>query len=945
MWKCFYRILLSTLLLFSFLNSEIYAQAPPNIKWYKINTGKYEIVFPPELEYEARKLANIVVELDTRVGASLDLEINKVTIILDNVNSYSNAYAALMPRYSKFYHTPPSNYLYYEDWTLLLAIHEIRHIAQYDKMNTKFGKVYYFLFGQSGTAVLNSLLLPRWFSEGDSVYLETQLSKTGRGRLPEFTMMSRTLLLSDRPLSYSTAFYGSYRKPGLGPYELGYLLVSHVRRKYGEETWGNIMNHIAKHSYFPPWLFSRTLERFTGKTKRELYAEALKELRTYWQQPETDALEVLKPINPDKRVFTEYRYPSPGLANEIYGLKYGSFDHHAIIKIDKKGKEKTLKLVPWDVEILSSRSGKFAWEETIYGVRYYTSRSIIKVYDLNTGKTKKIQSKLNLKNPAISPDGEKLAALGFDKSGRGFITFWNTQTATLINMGDLPKDETPVAISWGNSNDSLSVVAQTWKGRKIYSYNYNKGRLKLLAGNIPVYLDSPFAYKEWIFFHGTFGGLDNIFAYNLNNKKYFQVTNVRYGAFDPFISPDGNTLYYTDFDADGRNIVKKAVKPSEWVEVKSEIVNPVLMKEESQESIDWEKTALTDVDIPTKRYSTLLNGLNFHSWTILPLPYFSGMMLSLRSTDKMNTLDVGFSSNYIDLNNYSIAGSVNFRALYPIISLTAGTGEYKGKIYKNKQKVPVSGEYKWANSYIILPFNLSRGLWNHQFYFGPVGGVYDVAAYKENNVSILNEINTEYYYGAFFEHYLHKNGNKSLFSFSPDYTQSIYAQYTRNAMLSQNGVDENLFIYSLISFPGIFQNHAFTFFAEYQQSDYRTVVSANNQLGSFPRGYSAISIDNIIMHSANYSFPLLYPDMNLIPGTLFLYCKLITANLFYDYAIIGNYELQQKVFSSTGVDVLFEIVPFDLGFSFETGFRVVYLFNKDQTVVEPVLKLFIQLAF
>ncbi|MES0491448.1 MAG: hypothetical protein ABUK01_15745 [Leptospirales bacterium] len=942
MWNFIYRTLLSTCLLFVFLNSGLFAQAPPGIKWYKINTGKYEIVFPAELEYEARKLANIVNELDTRVGASIDSETKKVTIILDNVNSYSNAYAALMPRYSQFYHTPPVNSLYYEDWTLLLAIHEIRHIAQYDKLNTDFSKVYYVFFGQSGTAFLSSFLLPRWFSEGDSVYLETQLSKTGRGRLPEFTMLSRTLLQSGNPLSYSTAFYGSYIKPGLGPYELGYLLVAHVRRKYGEEVWGEIMTHIASSSYFPPWLFSRALKKYTGKTKSALYAEAMEELRVYWDLRSPKSPEVLEPINPDKRVFTEYRFPAPGATGEVYGLKYGKFDHHAIVKIDKTGEEKTLRLVPLNVQTLSSRSGKFAWEETIYGVRYSTTRSVIKVYNLNTRKTKKITSKLNLKSPTISPKGEKLAAIGFDKSGSGFITFWNIQTSAFIRMVDFPKGETPVAIGWGNSNDSLSVVTQTWKGRQIYSYDYNKGRLKIIAKDIPTYLDSPFAHKQWVFFHGTFNGMDNIFAFNIKNKKYYRVTNVRYGAFDPFISADGKTLYYTDFTSKGRSIVKKTIKPSQWVAVKPERVEPVLMKEESQKSIDWEKTAMAEVDLPVKRYSKFFNALNLHSWSIVPTLNLTGVVLSLTSTDKMNTMDVVLSSYYGNRSNYEIAGAVNFRAWYPIITVLGGTGEFFGY---NTEGALISGKYKRANARITLPLILSRGLWDHGIYLGPTAGVIDPENFKSDGVSLQEDNRTNYFYGVFFEHYLHKSGNKNLFRFSPSFTERIYAEYTRNAVLTTSGFGENFLINGLLSFPGFFQNHAFTFFAEYQLSDFRTRVSPFNQMGQYPRGYETTTADNIIMHSANYSFPLIYADVNLIPWTLFVYCKLIKANLFYDYAILGNYLSTAGTVSSTGVDILFEIIPFDLGFSFDTGVRFVYLFNEDKTVVQSIFNLSFQLAF
>ena len=100
---------------------------------------------------------------------------------------------------------------------------------------------------------------------------------------------------------------------------------------------------------------------------------------------------------------------------------------------------------------------------------------------------------------------------------------------------------------------------------------------------------------------------------------------------------------------------------------------------------------------------------------------------------------------------------------------------------------------------------------------------------------------------------------------------------------------------------------------------------------SFPRGYKDIISTKINFLSADYVFPLLYPDFNIAS---LLYVKRIRAGLFYDYAsgtdnyhfnvLVNNqystvFHQGNETFSSYGVDLLSDFHLFRIPFMISAG--------------------------
>src|SRR5476651_1436397 len=231
------------ILIVMFFNADGFAQTfggnPPSIKWDQVNTPEAKVIFPVGMDSAGRRVADIIHRMNNSVLPTIGSKQRQISIVLQNQNTISNAYVGLAPFRSEFYLTPDQNSFEIGslNWVDQLAIHEYRHVQQYNNFNVGLSKGLRFLFGESGQALGNELSVPNWFFEGDAVYNETLVSKQGRGRIPFFFNGYRALWAAGKDYSYMKLRNGSYLDYTPDHYPLGYMLVSYGREKYGNDFW------------------------------------------------------------------------------------------------------------------------------------------------------------------------------------------------------------------------------------------------------------------------------------------------------------------------------------------------------------------------------------------------------------------------------------------------------------------------------------------------------------------------------------------------------------------------------------------------------------------------------------------------------------------------------------------------------------------------------------
>src|SRR5690606_17457604 len=138
-------------------------------------TPDFQLIFPTPFENEAQQLAHRLQQIRHQVGETMGKAPRKISIILQNQTVESNGFVQLAPRRSELLTTPPQENDF-QDWLNQLAIHELRHVVQIDKLT---GNLRAPFFEQLAFAIYG-ITLPAWFFEGDAVVTETVLSPRDR---------------------------------------------------------------------------------------------------------------------------------------------------------------------------------------------------------------------------------------------------------------------------------------------------------------------------------------------------------------------------------------------------------------------------------------------------------------------------------------------------------------------------------------------------------------------------------------------------------------------------------------------------------------------------------------------------------------------------------------------------------------------------------------------
>ncbi|MGZ3762919.1 MAG: hypothetical protein ACXVJC_23865, partial [Mucilaginibacter sp.] len=155
-----YKLLLTLLLLTAtatLTKAQEFGGNPPSIKWKQVNTPSAKVIFPAGMDSAGMRVADIVQRMNSAVQPTIGYKQKQVSILLQNQTTISNAYVGLAPFRSEFYLTPEQNSFALGSlpWTDQLAIHEFRHVQQYNNFNVGLSHTARIFFGEGGQALFN----------------------------------------------------------------------------------------------------------------------------------------------------------------------------------------------------------------------------------------------------------------------------------------------------------------------------------------------------------------------------------------------------------------------------------------------------------------------------------------------------------------------------------------------------------------------------------------------------------------------------------------------------------------------------------------------------------------------------------------------------------------------------------------------------------------------
>jgi hypothetical protein len=220
-----------------------------------------------------------------------------------------------------------------------------------------------------------------------------------------------------------------------------------------------------------------------------------------------------------------------------------------------------------------------------------------------------------------------------------------------------------------------------------------------------------------------------------------------------------------------------------------------------------------------------------------------------------------------------------------------------------------------------VPLNFSRGKTYTNLQFGS-DIIYNQRYFQGNYVDSFNH--QGFAYIDPYVNFTHQTQQAQM-QIYPSFAQTLTINYDQAVTTFQA---RQLLISGYFYFLGFTRTHSLVLAAAIQGRDSLNNYSFSNNF-PFSRGYSAENFYRMYRLSANYNFPLLYPDYGL--GNVVFFQRIRT-NLFFDNTQVYDFYVSgskfNAVYNSCGIELYFDTKWWnELAISF--GFRYSRLLDPD----------------
>ncbi|MEX0798123.1 MAG: hypothetical protein WD025_01685 [Bacteriovoracaceae bacterium] len=895
-------IFLLILLIFTSAGAQVDTmQDRPAIHWSELEDEDFKVIFPSHMERKGQYILNLLKYYKDPVRSSYAsdeyLKTKKLPLVIRSELAQPNGFVTLMPRRSEWFsHSAITPVVSSLEWYQSLAIHEYRHVVQFDFFDRPHTNVGRALFGEMGLAVLMAISAPAWYFEGDAVWAETTLSSAGRGRAPRFSARMKSLIINNQLPSYDELIGGMYNTVLPNHYVFGYFLTTRVYNLYGEEAWKNIISEAAKRPY-NLYTFYNAFKSVTGKDFIQFYEETLQELKAKWKEGPQEY----------NQLYTVYEYPIYR-DGALYYLKF-DLDNYWQLCRKKNGLDKKiadLSLVP-SLSKVDVRRGNFVYAQNLPDKRYgYRSYSDLFLLDVASGKQKRLTEKRRLYNPQIHPEIDQIMAVEFKENnlfGLSFFDFSGEKTREI-----LLEDHTIAEALWLD-NENLLAIALNQQGMKyIAKLNLKSKELEILknAGRNNIFGLQVGGGKAY--FEADDQGVVNIFSLDLDSLKLRRHGDEKIAAYRPF--PAGDKIYYVGEIGNGQKIKSVNIEGSP---VESDFLSDFSKYLGEGPSSNYANTApktvknfdkLFEKSAVKKDFFELERGLTPHSWSFIG---GRGYQLQAITQNYLNTFSLVAAVGEDAQESRPFANlTLNFKKYYPIFSLNL---DYTERSVETEEEKEDQWSEARAGLGMSLPYIYQKNLYSGLNLLSLFGESLQVS-YREN--AGIHDVSDEQLLikrAVLNSSFLKRRRYRELY---PNWGYKLQAHYI-DAEAAQDEDFSSYLGYGKLSLfaPGFQVNHGtnLALSGEYRTNDpsaYR-VNSPANQINAyaFSRGYGYEQVDSWQKASLNYILPLSYPNASW--GRWF-YFNRIYSNLFFDHTKI--FDEREESLNSYGAEFYFESLSF-----------------------------------
>ena len=403
---------IAVILFLLFTINNIYAQNedPPYTGWLETETEHFKIIYEEISVDSVIEITDFCEEVYNSVTTFFNSYPEKIVLVIHDRIDTSNGSYYPAPPHINMYVSPPSiqeRGARVDNWLRFLLIHELTH---YVNMTIEKG-LFYQLSRFLGDAVssIPGGLMPGWAIEGIAVKLESDFTGGSRGNNPFFEMYSKALIMEDKLFSWRQAAYSSYHPPLSRIYVAGYIINDYLARNYGNDIFVKIYREYLN---FPLLGFNHYVKKITGKSISKIFEQMELELKEKYSNNNPGPHKLL---SPDK----ESNYYLPVITDKGWIIYRETEDKEpALVMFDPVSRKETILIKTTLSDYTSytaSKNGNYIFFTSLdidgnhpSGLR---AMSNLYVLDRISNNITKITNNAHIKQPVISPDGKKLAAI------------------------------------------------------------------------------------------------------------------------------------------------------------------------------------------------------------------------------------------------------------------------------------------------------------------------------------------------------------------------------------------------------------------------------------------------------------------------------------------------------------------------------------------------------
>lgn len=860
-------------------------QAHSSIKWRQIDTENFRLVFPNTFENAAKKLAEQLPKIQRESREVLKVSPPKITLVLQGNHLTQNGFVQLAPRKSEIFPVPSST-ADNQEWLPNLALHELRHVAQFDKLT---GKLKGPFFEQLAFA-LYGLNLPAWYFEGDAVQVETIYSSGGRGRLPSWEMPLRANILSGKSYDFNKYVLGSFKDNVPSYYTIGFFMNSYLTNHHGIASHEKIMADMRK-KLLRPFNFQRAVKQISDEKPTEIFKNTIMELTKKWEQESSVSPDTPNLQTKDSRYPSDYLLPQMNENQELYVLKSSPTTVNEIKRLDNLGNETGIiktgrQITPY----FHLRKNEIVWDEHRKHARFgKQTYNVINVYNTETRRTETLTKASRYYAPAFHPIRDEIVVVEVDPANISKLVILHSKTGDILDSIAVPNGMHIQQPQYHGSGTKIIAIAVAEQGTNLVEFNLEtkEHHLFLPWGNQQ--LERPSYYHDDIIFKANGDGIDNIYLLNKISGQH-RLTDVAFGAFNPSIGTNG-LLLYNDYQYNGYKLAQKEIAlptTGKRGQTRLPYISPTLNSVQ-RDTLSNESTA----PIIVQNYNPSSHLINFHSLSISSTNFesFDNYIPGIfwLSNDILNTTQMKLGYEFDpDISKSHYSAEVSYKRYLPTFTARyMNRGMVGNAVSGNNPNNIVMFDYRDHHATFEMSIPLSIYRRNIVYSYGLNFGTSYTKRYNTSlNLQNFQEVIA---FPLNYQVYINRNSMRSKMDLAPRWGQNMSLTF-RHLPFDRGLSGEVLSIRTNFYFPGLWSNHSLQLRFAAQKNNGIYLGTYDIPMVSGWGHFSSPIVNNTAM--ANYRLPLFYPDWSI--GSL-AYIKRFQGLLFSDFQNVDE-SLAPKTF-------------------------------------------------